>query len=247
MSGTQRCATSAGEGGGAGRGGDGHGMLRAVTRLLSCHDLPESPPASPMSLLSAWLREAQESGAYEDHNAMTLATATPEGAPSARIVLCKAVEEDPPALVFYTSYRSRKSRELESNPLAAAVFHWPRAGRGGRGGRQARIEGRVERVGAEASDAYFATRPLLSRVAASVSAQSDPLASRAELVGAVMKAAGSAVVSGGPARPEHWGGYRLHIAVVELWSAREGRLHDRVIWTRNGEGATQWTSQRLSA
>lgn len=220
------------------------GVIEAITRLLSCHDLPELPPESPMPLLLAWMREARDSGRYDDYNAMTLATATPDGAPSARIVLCKEIEESPPALVFYTSYRSRKSRELEANPRAAAVFHWPHTGRGG---RQARIEGRVSRVASRESDAYFATRPLLSRVAATVSSQSAPLASRSDLVRSAMKEMGRAALGGGPARPDHWGGYRLHIDVVELWSAREGRLHDRVIWTRLDGEENTWTHQRLSA
>jgi pyridoxamine 5'-phosphate oxidase len=218
-------------------------LAEAVAGLLSCHDLPEEIPGDPMPLLAGWYAEAQKSGKYADFNAMTLATATPDGTPSARIVLCKSIEQSPPAVVFYTSYRSRKGRELEANPRAAAVFHWPHAQ------RQVRLEGVVERVSVEESDAYFRSRPLLSRVGAWASKQSEPIESRAELVAAAAKVAARAAIGELP-RPETWGGFRLHVRVVELWSAREGRLHDRMVWTRPdaapGTGGVEWTKRRLS-
>lgn len=218
-------------------------IASALTHLLSCHDLPEPPPGDPMPLFAAWSADAHSSGRYDDPNAMTLATCTPDGEPSARMVLCKAVEIAPPALVFYSSYESRKGRELESNPRAAATFHWPHAK------RQVRVEGKVERVSVAESDAYFRSRPLMSRIGCTVSHQSTPIASRAELVSAAVKLASHAALTGSLPRPEHWGGFRLHIRTLELWSAREGRLHDRVRWTRSGavsETVVAWRSERLS-
>jgi pyridoxamine 5'-phosphate oxidase len=232
-----RPETSAG-----GRKGVSDTLLKTVAGLLSCQDLPEVPPADPMPLLSAWYADAQASGKYDDFNAMTIATATPEGVPSARIVLCKAIEATPPALVFYTSYLSRKGRELEANPNAAALFHWAHAK------RQVRVEGTVERVSAVESDAYFKSRPLLSRIGARASCQSTPIGSRAELVASAARVASAAALSGELPRPEHWGGYRLHIRRIELWSAREGRLHDRICWSREDvAGKVGWSAQRISA
>lgn len=217
-------------------------ILRAFTSLLACHDLPDEAPADPLPLFIAWFEEARRSGRYDDFNAMTLATATPDGVPSARIVLCKAIEPDPAAVVFYTSYESRKGRELTSNPRAAAVFHWPHAK------RQVRVEGDVTRVTAEESDAYFRTRPLLSRIGATVSSQSAPIGSRAELVSAAIKLARGAAITGTLIRPPYWGGYRLGIRSIELWSARQGRLHDRIRWTRSeAAGPVLWSAQRISA
>lgn len=224
-------------------------MLTGLANLLASHDLPAVAPTDPLPLLIGWLADAQRSGRYDDANAMTLATATADGAPSARIVLCKAIEDAPPAIVFYTSYESRKGRELEANPRAAAVFHWPHAK------RQARIEGVVARVTPEESDAYFRTRPLLSRIGAVASHQSAALGSRTELLEAAMKVAGHAALRGGVERPEHWGGYRLNMTALELWSAHEGRLHDRLRWRRAAAermpetaGLTRptWMAERVS-
>lgn len=163
-------------------------IAEALTGILACHDLPDPLPADPMPLLLAWFEDARGSGRYEDFNAMALATAAPNAAPSARIVLCKAVEPETPAIVFYTSYGSRKASELESNPRAAAVFHWPHAK------RQARIEGVVRRTTDAESDAYFRTRPLLSRIAASVSPQSREIGSREAVIAEAMRIAAKAVV-----------------------------------------------------
>lgn len=217
-------------------------ITELLAGLLSAHDLPDPPPADPVPTLVRWLEEARASGKYEDPNAMTLATATREGAPSARMVLCKGIETgtsaSPPALTFFTNYESRKAQELEVNPRAAAVFHWPHAK------RQARIEGEIRRTSAAESDAYFATRALLSRVGATVSRQSHPIASRAELVRAAMSVAAGAATGNLP-RPAWWGGYRLVMRTVELWSGREGRLHQRVEWRREGD-AQAWTWRLLS-
>lgn len=214
-------------------------IAKALTGLLACSDLPEAPPDDPMPLLAAWYEEAERSGKYDDFNAVALATASPEGAPSVRIVLCKAIEASPPAVVFYTSYASRKGRELEANPRAAAVFHWTHAK------RQARVEGKVQRVSEMESDAYFRTRPLLSRIGAAASHQSSALASRAQLLATAMRIAREAGVRGDVERPHSWGGFRIFLDRVELWSAREGRLHDRVQWERRSDGT--WSVQRLSA
>jgi pyridoxamine 5'-phosphate oxidase len=193
--------------------------------------------SNPIAVLRAWMDDATL-GADGDANAMVLATATRDGAPSARVVLCKAIEESPPAAVFYTNYTSRKGCELDANPRAAAVFYWPRQG------RQVRIEGAIVRTSAAESDAYFASRPLLSRLGAIASRQSRPLASRAHLAAGVLRAA----VSAGPAprRPEEWGGYRMLIDRVELWCAGRGRLHDRAVWVRPPDRpGAEWARIRL--
>lgn len=216
-----------------------HGALvDALTGMLACHDLPDLLPYDPMPLLLEWFEDARRSERYDDFNAMTLATATPDGAPSARVVLCKAIEPQTPAIVFYTSYVSRKGHELEANPRAAAVFHWPHAK------RQARIEGRVQRTTDAESDAYFRTRPLLSRIGAAVSPQSRAIGSRQAVIAEAMRIAASTALVKGPERPQDWGGYRILPERVELWSAGSGRLHDRAEWLRR---AASWTARRLGA
>lgn len=196
-------------------------------------------PHDPIPVLSRWLSEAESATrtdprAPPDWNAMVLATATPDAAPSARVVLCKQLEPAPPAIVFYTNYESRKARELEANPRAAAVFFWPHLH------RQARVEGRIARTSAEESDAYFRSRPYLSRLGAIASRQSRPLSSRSELLARVALTAASSPTAS--TRPEQWGGYRLIISHVELWHAAPGRLHDRAAWTL---GPSSWSSTRL--
>ncbi len=313
-------------------------------------DLPDPPPVEPMALLHAWLEDATKSGKYADPNAMTLATCTRDGAPSARIVLCKAIEPTPasvrsidparaapasappsaqgvppsaeatptmatpaptgpPALVFFTNYESPKARDILDNPRIACVFHWPHAQ------RQARIQGEVVKVSDAESDEYFRSRHPLSRIGAWASQQSQPLRSRNELIAEAMKIAGKmtagsvggamenvgkavedalrsvaravGVSSGTPAtqnrseaaagpatstppdstatssasasttatptdllsRPPWWGGFRIHIRSVELWSAREGRLHDRFRWELTspvGLTPPSWHVTRLS-
>ena len=218
-----------------------------LRQLRSRLGLPDPLPVGPMDLLDAWLREALNVKAAPDPNAMVLATATPDGRPSARVVLCKALEPDPPAIVFYTNHTSRKAMELERNPRAACVFHW------GSLGRQARAEGPVSRVRPEESDEYFRSRPLLSRLGAWASEQGRPLARRTDLIRRVRQAMRRFgvrthhLIAPGTApdipRPEHWGGYRLGIEIVELWLGGGGRLHDRAIWTRSPRGA--WSSTRV--
>ncbi len=215
-----------------------HPLLRTLTSLVACDDLPRALPDDPMPILQRWYREAEAAAGDEDFNAMTLATATPRGAPSARIVLCKAIETDPPAIIFYTSYHSRKGREIEHNPLVSAVFHWPGLK------RQVRVEGRAERTSPEESDAYFRSRPLLSRIGAVVSPQSEPIESRERLVADATRLGTTLALGSRIERPPHWGGFRIHIQTLELWSARAGRLHDRARWSRGPSNG--WKPRRLA-
>ena len=177
----------------------------------------------PIARLQAWLDEARS--AVSQPHAMTLATSTPDGKPSARVVLLRGL--DARGLAFFTNRESRKGRELRVNPRAAVVLHWWELG------RQARIEGTVEDVSEAESAAYWETRPRGSQLAAWASRQSDVLADRDELDGRVAEAddrfAGAAVPL-----PPFWGGYRLVPETIELWTHRDDRLHDRVRYERDG-------------
>jgi pyridoxamine 5'-phosphate oxidase len=196
---------------------------------LEEHDLrPE-----PLEQFRAWFEEAR-SGGVAMPEAMALATAAPDGAPSARMVLLKGFDER--GLVFYTNYESRKGRELAANPHAALLFHWEPLG------RQVRIEGGVERVDSAESDAYFQSRPRGSRLGAAASHQSEVLRARAELEARVA-ALEAEFAAGDVPRPDWWGGYRIEPAVWEFWQHRDDRLHDRFRYRRDG-GA--WTVERLS-
>ncbi len=217
---------------------DRNPLLRTLTSLVACDDLPRALPDDPLPILQRWYREAEAAAGDEDFNAMTLATSTPGGAPSARIVLCKAIETDPPAIVFYTNYNSRKGREIEHNPRVCAVFHWPGLK------RQVRIDGRAERTSVKESDDYFRSRPLLSRIGAVVSSQSDAIDSREHLVADATRLGSRHALGARIDRPEHWGGYRVMIHAVELWSARTGRLHDRAVWTV--DPLHRWSAHRLA-
>ena len=186
----------------------------------------------PVAEFNAWLEEARAAGVPHPE-AMTLATADASGRPSARMLLLKGADDL--GFTFFTGYESRKGRELAENPRAAIVVYWNALG------RQVRVEGRVRKLPAEESDAYWATRPARSRAAAAASRQSEPIAGRDELEAEferLLAEHGDAVP-----RPERWGGYVLEPEVIELWEHRDDRLHDRYRFTRAREG---WQRERLS-
>jgi pyridoxamine 5'-phosphate oxidase len=187
----------------------------------------------PIATFQSLLAQARAAEAH-DATACTLATAALDAAPSARIVLLKDVDER--GFTIFTNYESRKAGELAANPRAALCFLWPALG------VQVRVEGGVSRVSREESEAYFATRPRESQLGAWASRQSAPLTSREALLARYREVealyAGAAVPC-----PPHWGGVRLAPARIEIWRAREFRLHDRELYTRDGTG---WTMQRLN-
>ncbi|GIX51680.1 pyridoxamine 5'-phosphate oxidase [Sphaerotilus sulfidivorans] len=197
-------------------------------------ELDEAQAGSePLQQFEQWFQAALDAGVPEP-NAMTLATVGPEGRPSTRIVLIK--DYDARGLVWYTNYDSRKGRELAAHPWAALQFHWVEME------RVVRIEGRVERVAEAESDAYYASRPLDSRLGAWASPQSQPITSRAVLVSNAAKAAAQHGLN--PPRPPHWGGFRLDPDRWEFWQGRKSRLHDRLVYQREPDG--RWQRQRLA-
>ena len=192
----------------------------------------ERSQAEPLRQFGQWMDEAIAAGVPEP-TAMTLATADASGRPSTRVVLLKGY--DARGLVWYTNYRSRKGRELAANPFAALQFHWVELE------RVVRIEGPVSQVDGAESDAYFATRPLDSRIGAWASPQSEVIASRAVLVANAAQMAARHLLQ--PPRPPHWGGYRLVPDAWEFWQGRKSRLHDRLRYRLDG-GA--WVRERLA-
>jgi len=201
--------------------------------------LPDPLPANPLVVAAQWLAQAQAEAVKPNPNAMILATVDSRGHPSARVVLCKEIDAQRGAIVFYTNYQSRKGRELADNPRAAVVFHWDHHH------RQVRAEGPVEPLSGAESDAYFRTRAWQSRLGAWASDQSRPVQSRNVLASAVVAAARRfGIPYEGPGSPEpdnvavdvprppHWGGYRLNAEAVELWVEGDYRIHDRALWTR---------------
>jgi pyridoxamine 5'-phosphate oxidase len=196
------------------------------------HDFTEA--GRPEPLFSTWLEEAERSE-INDPSAMTLATVDPSGLPNARIVLLKGF--DARGFVFYGNLESNKGQELLANPKAALVFHWKTLR------RQVRVRGPVEPVSAAEADAYYATRPLGSRIGAWASQQSRPLESRAVLKEAVARFE-KEFEGMNPARPRYWSGFRLIPLHMEFWADRPFRLHDRVLFSRTSPDAA-WTRTRL--
>ncbi len=190
-------------------------------------------PGDPFVLFDHWFQEAV-AAELPLPEAMTVATVTREGHPAARVVLLKGVEDG--GFIFYTNHESRKGRELTHHAHAALVFHWAPLE------RQIRIEGRVDRVSEQTSDAYFATRPLGSRHGALASPQSDVVPSRAWLE-EQMKEVAQRYGQDAP-RPPHWGGYRVLPELIEFWQGRADRMHDRLNYRRSLGG--DWTMERLA-
>lgn len=192
---------------------------------------PDTPAPNPIDQFMKAVANAEARGV--DTTPMSLATADADGRPSVRIVLLRGADER--GFVFHTNYNSRKAREIEANPYAGLCFHWPTLE------EQIRIEGSVERLAGDESDAYFAGRPRGSQIGAWASAQSEVLGSR-EQFDAEYAATESRFDGQTVPRPPFWGGYRLRPTQIEFWYGRTSRLHDRILYVRKG---TDWVVRRL--
>lgn len=188
----------------------------------------------PFEIFAGWYGEAQACGIKEP-TAVAVATADTDGQPSLRMVLLKS--HGPDGFVFYTNYESRKGREILANPKAAMTFHWMPLG------RQVRIQGRVEQVSAEEADAYYASRHRDSQIGAWASQQSRPMQTRYDLEKNVARYAARYAVGKVP-RPPYWSGFRVVPHLIEFWTEKPFRLHERIVFTRVSDD-TPWTTERL--
>lgn len=191
------------------------------------------PDSDPLGLFAAWFAEARDSEP-NDANAMALATATPDGAPSVRMVLLK--DFGPDGFTFYTNAQSRKGGEILANPRAALLFHWKSLR------RQIRLEGSLTEVSAEQADDYFHSRAFVSQVGSAASDQSHPLDDRRTYIERVEALEDACKAAGEVPRPPYWTGFALDPQAIEFWLDRPNRLHDRRRFTRDGDG---WTSTLL--
>ena len=187
----------------------------------------------PINQFQSWLKDAVEAQ-LPLPEAMTLATATPDGRPSARMVLLKQVDHD--GFVFFTNYLSAKAHQLDANPYASLVFYWPQLE------RQVRVEGSVVRTSEEESREYFRSRPRESQIGAWASAQSEPIPGR-DVLEERARELEALYCDREIDCPEHWGGYRLKPELIEFWKGRVGRLHDRILYQRDSGG---WSITRLA-
>ncbi|WP_448519967.1 pyridoxamine 5'-phosphate oxidase [Rhodoflexus sp.] len=190
--------------------------------------------ANPFKQFETWFQDARDAG-IDEPNAMTLATATKDGKPSARVVLLKGFDER--GFVFFTNYESRKGRELSENPNAALCFHWQKLE------RQVNIVGSVEKISTEDSEAYFNSRPLASRYGAWASRQSEPLESKTALLARVAELALKYPIGNVPL-PPFWGGFRVVPDELQFWQGQPSRLHDRFRYLKQTNGV--WKIDRLS-
>lgn len=214
-----------------------HEELASMRRNYASHDLLEEQAGNdPYVFFELWLEQAiaTELAPYEP-NAMNLSTVDAQGQPYCRILLLKDFDRD--GFVFYTNYESDKAQQLAINPRACMTFYWPVLE------RQVRIQGQVEKISAQQSDAYFASRPLGSRIGAWASRQSQKIDSRASLEVAVAQVK-QRFGHKSPPRPDNWGGYRLKADFFEFWQGRADRLHDRLVYKNQDEN--NWLRQRLA-